>query len=130
MKSFPSQGTWIEMSVKGTRLTAQTSSFPSQGTWIEIQESAVLKPKDVKSFPSQGTWIEIEDRQYFEKYAKRRSLHRERGLKYGKSLKISHVSWSFPSQGTWIEIDKVKLGAIFGLLSFPSQGTWIEIAIS
>ncbi len=56
------------------------------------------------SLPTQGAWIEIAKLYHVLAEGASRSLHRERGLKSGRSKDLIKITGSLPTQGAWIEI--------------------------
>ena len=126
LSSLPSQGAWIEMCRRtdGGRMPLGRSlhrerglkscgrvpravvrgSLPSQGAWIEISTRKPDASQSGLSLPSQGAWIEMGNEAMYKKLIKRRSLHRERGLKLPSLRRHGAYMTSLPSQGAWIEI--------------------------
>ena len=65
-------------------------SLPLPGAWIEI-EMQELKEDVKESLPLPGAWIEIETTQYAQLSTSRRSLYRERGLKFLRQRQVRRV---------------------------------------
>ena len=82
------------------------------------------------SLPTQGAWIEMIIAPHIPCGCARRSLHRERGLKFAHRGELLNQASSLPTQGAWIEIKVEGMLSAFFTASLPTQGAWIEISNS
>ena len=117
---------WEALDKYGIKMSV--APFTGSVDWNTL-EGIKAKNYDVAPFTGSVDW----NGQIFgagRKEAERRSLHRERGLKYLLKDAETATILSLPSQGAWIEIEGSGQRIQIVRRSLPSQGAWIEIEIA